>query len=125
MVYTRVKKGAVQEVVGRNGKVRAVNHDRGVKHCLVRDQFGRQKVEFSCRQVVASVPGVRETHHNFQILFNLLNLHNQQQCKLVVDLKAANLSLGMQSARARYRIHMFSSGHTMCSAHCAVYEVMD
>ena len=44
MVYTRVKKGAVQEVVGRNGKVRAVNHDRGVKHCLVRDQFGRQKV---------------------------------------------------------------------------------
>jgi hypothetical protein len=39
MVFTRVKRGAVQEVVRRNGKVRAVNHDRGVKHCLVRNQW--------------------------------------------------------------------------------------
>jgi len=39
MVYTRVRRGVVQEMVGRNGKVRAVNNDRGVKHCLVRNHL--------------------------------------------------------------------------------------
>lgn len=47
------------------------------------------------------MPGVKESYHNFQVLFDLLDLDNQQQCKLLVDLKAANLSLGMQAARAR------------------------
>jgi hypothetical protein len=46
MVYTRVRKGAVPEVVGRNGKVRAVNHDRGVKHSMVRNQFGEKRFNF-------------------------------------------------------------------------------
>jgi hypothetical protein len=48
------------------------------------------------------VPGVKESHHNFKILFDLLKLHHQPHCKLLMDLKAGNLSLGMQSARARY-----------------------
>jgi hypothetical protein len=39
MVYTRVRRGAVQEVVSRNGKVRAVNDDRGVNHSLVRNRL--------------------------------------------------------------------------------------
>jgi hypothetical protein len=49
------------------------------------------------------VPGVKEKYHNFKVLFDLLDLDNQPQCKLLllVDLKAANLSLGMQAARAR------------------------
>jgi hypothetical protein len=56
------------------------------------------------------VPGVKESYHNFKILFDLLQLHHQPHCKLLMDLKAGNLSLGMQSARARYddmdHIHM-------------------
>jgi hypothetical protein len=48
------------------------------------------------------VPGVKESYHNFKILFDLLQLHHQPHCKLLMDLKAGNLSLGMQSARARY-----------------------
>jgi len=49
------------------------------------------------------VPGVKESYHNIGVLFDLLDLDNQPQCKLqlLVDLKAANLAVGKQSARAR------------------------
>jgi hypothetical protein len=47
------------------------------------------------------VPGVKESYGNFRVLFDLLGLENQPHCHLLVDLKAANLCLGMQAARAR------------------------
>jgi len=36
------------------------------------------------------VPGVKESYHNFQVLFDLLDLDNQQQCKLLVNKLLAN-----------------------------------
>ena len=42
-----------------------------------------------------------ESHHNLETLFNLLRLEEQEDIKLVFDLKAANLAAGIQNARAR------------------------
>ena len=44
---------------------------------------------------------VKESHHNLETLFGLLRLEEQEDIKLVFDLKAANLASGIQNARAR------------------------
>ena len=44
---------------------------------------------------------VKESRHNLETLFKLLRLKDQEDIKLVFDLKAANLASGIQNARAR------------------------
>lgn len=50
---------------------------------------------------MAAVCGVKESYENTRVLFDLIKLDEQPQCKLVFDLKAAALVLGIQSARAK------------------------
>ena len=85
LTYNKVEKGTIPTKIKR-GKEKPVNNDRGVKHC----------------QIIAAVAGVKETYHNIQTLFSMLRLDEQPQCKLVADLKAANIILGIQTARAKY-----------------------
>ena len=51
---------------------------------------------------MAACAGVKESWSNTLVLFYLLKLREQPQVKLVVDLKAAAIILGIQSARATY-----------------------
>ena len=101
ITYNRVKKGVVPTKMNRK-KEKPANHDRGVKHC----------------QVIAAVAGVKETYHNVQTLFAMLKLDEQPQCKLVTDLKAANIMLGIQTARAKYPCiygHCYQTSRTRTS----------
>ena len=45
---------------------------------------------------------MKESYHNCQVLFALLQLDKLPNVKMTGDLKADHLLLGMQSARARY-----------------------
>ena len=47
------------------------------------------------------VGGVKESYSNLRTLFALLDLKASKNCKIVMDLKCANLALGLQTARAR------------------------
>ena len=96
-----MKKGFVPTEINPN-KEKPVNPDRGVKHC----------------QVIAAVSGVKENYHNIQTLFGILKLDEQPQCKLVADLKAANIMLGIQTARAKYPClygHCYQTSRTRTS----------
>ena len=53
-------------------------------------------------QVIGAVAAVKESYHNCQVLFALLQLDKLPKVKMTGDLKADHLLLGMQSARARY-----------------------
>ena len=53
-------------------------------------------------QVIAAVSSVKESYHNCQTLFALLQLDQLPNVKMTADLKADHLFLGMQGARARY-----------------------
>ena len=98
LTYNKVRKGEVPMKIKR-GKEKPVNDDRGVKHC----------------QVIAAVAGVKETYHNVKTLFAMLKLDEYPKCKLVADLKAANIMLGIQTARAKYPClygHCFQTSRT-------------
>ena len=62
-------------------------------------------VSFVCRftflQIICAVAGVKESYHNLQDLFSMLDLKNHRECKLVVHLKAANIAVGIKTASAR------------------------
>ena len=51
--------------------------------------------------ILAAVRGVPETYHNLRIIVDKLRL-NSVDCTLAMDLKCIALSLGMQTASARY-----------------------
>ena len=53
-------------------------------------------------QVIGAVAAVKESYHNCQVLFSLLQLDKLPKVKMTGDLKADHLLLGMQGARARY-----------------------
>ena len=52
-------------------------------------------------QIIFVVGGVKESYSNLRTLFALLDLKASKNCKIVMDLKCANLALGLQTARAR------------------------
>ena len=52
-------------------------------------------------QLIFVVGGVKESYNNLRTLFALLDLKASKNSKIVMDLKCANLALGLQTARAR------------------------
>ena len=50
---------------------------------------------------LALVPDIKESHNNFEILFDLINLNNIDH-KIISDYKAMLIALGLQTAVATY-----------------------
>ena len=100
----RVRRGEVA-MRKKRGKEVPVNDDRGVTHSQVRNTvilscISSQKLYF-LPQIIFVVGGVKESYSNLRTLFALLDLKASKNCKIVMDLKCANLALGLQTARAR------------------------
>ena len=52
-------------------------------------------------QIIAAVAGVKESYNNIRVVFKTLRLEKYTNCKIVADLKASALILGIQTARSK------------------------
>ena len=102
MSYNEVKKGVVP-VQEKKGKEKPIISNRGVKHYQA--SALRNHIEFNYHhflvQIIAAVAGVKESYNNIRVIFKILKLEQYPTCKIVADLKASAIILGIQTARSK------------------------